>query len=146
VSLPLIADAGALVGNWLRDHDDIAALGTRVASSTPKSMELPWIRVTQLDATDDARGKVEHLITYPLQLDCYAGKAAMDDYAGQAEASLVARTARAVLIAMRGTTADGYAISSVHVTGPLRDLDTAIEPARERAILTVTIKLHALPA
>lgn len=140
--LPTILDAEALVGAWLRDHEDIEAIGARVAGRTPDSTRLPWIRVTQLDATPIARSGQDYAIDYMLQLDCYAGEDAMRDFVGQAEASALARTARAVLKALEGTTADDVVVSRVMFTTHLRAPDTALEPARERYILIAFVLMH----
>lgn len=141
-TLPVIPDAEALIGGWLREHDDIIALNARVAGRTPNTTSLPWIRVTQLDAPPITRSRLEHVIDYMVQLDCYAGSEAMNDHVGQREASLLARTARAVLKALEGTTADDVVIAGVRFTTHLRAPDTDMEPARERYILTAQILMH----
>lgn len=141
-TLPVIPDAEALIGSWLREHGDITALNARVAGRTPDKTTLPWIRVTQLDATPIARSRLEHVIDYMIQLDCYAGSEAMSDYVGQAEASLLARTARAALKALEGTTQDDVVIAGVRFTTHLRAPDTDMEPARERYIITANLLMH----
>jgi hypothetical protein len=110
-------------------------------SSATTCQRLPWVRVTQLDGTDI--GGLEHLIDYLVQLDCYAGKDAMDDHVGQAEASLLARTVRAVLKAAKGQTIGDAVITNVGFQGMPRIPDPDFEPARERYVLTATIHLHA---
>ncbi len=140
--LPVIPDAEALVASWLREHPDIEALEARVAGSTPPSMTKPWIRVTQLAAPRIGRARTDHAIDYLLQLDCYAGGEAAAAYEGQAEASLLARTARAVLTALEGTTADDTVIGRVRVNVGPRSPDTTLEPARDRYILTADILMH----
>jgi hypothetical protein len=144
VSIAVIPDCEALVGGWLREHPDIAALGARVAGSTPRSMTAPWVRVTQL-AAPDVSG-VEHLIDYTLQLECYAGEDAQAAHAGQAEASLLSRRVRAVLKGMEGVQADGVVVTRVVFSGDARLPDNALEPARERYVLTAEVMLHAVPA
>lgn len=142
MTLPVILDAEALVGAWLREHDDIIALDARVAGRTPDSTTRPWIRVTQLDATPIPQAPHEHVIDYMVQLDCYAGKQATDDFTGQAEASTLARTARAVLKALQGTTAGDVAVARVGFTTHLRAPDADMEPARERYVLTAELMMH----
>lgn len=142
MSLSLILDAEALVGGWLREHPDLIALDVRVAGRTPSSMLKPWVRVTQLDASPITGTYVEHVMDYMLQLDCYAGKDATDAFTGQAEASIVARTVRAVLRGLEGTVSDGATIARVRFSGDVRAPDTALEPARERRVLTAEIMLH----
>lgn len=143
MALQVIPDAEALIGSWLREHDDITALGARVAGRTPDSTRAPWVRVTQLDAPRIARSPVDHALDYMVQLDCYAGTDAMSAYTGQAEASLLARTVRAVLTAMQGTVADDVAVGRVHFTTHMRRPDVEAEPARERYILIAEIVMHA---
>lgn len=140
--LPVIPDAEALVGTWLREHDDIAAFDARVAGRTPDSRTRPWIRITQLDARPVQRARFEHAMDYTLQLDCYAGSTAMADFTGQAEASLLGRTARAVLKALESTVADGVVVCRVRFSTHMRSPDTTVEPAIERVILVADILMH----
>lgn len=143
MTLQVIPDAEALVGVWLREHDDIIALDARVSGHTPNTMTLPWVRVTQLDAPPIARTRLDHAINFMVQLDCYAGAEAMNDHKGQRTASLLARTARAVLKALEGTTADGVVVGAVRFSTHMRAPDTDMEPAGERVILTAQILMHA---
>lgn len=140
MSLPVILDAEALVGGWLREHDDIVALDARVAGRTPDSLTRPWVRVTQLDAP--SLQNIEHAVDYTLQLDCYAGSEAMSDFRGQAEASLLARTTRAVLKALEGTVADGAVIGRVRVNIGPRNPDESFEPARESYPVLAELMMH----
>jgi hypothetical protein len=141
MSLQVVPDVEAVIGDYLRGHADIQALDARIAGRTPSSQRLPWVRVTQLDGTDVSG--VEHLIDFLVQFDCYAGKDAMDDHVGQAEASLLARTVRAVLKAAKGHTLGGAVITNVRFQGMPRIPDPDFEPARERFVLTAEIHLHA---
>ncbi len=145
-ALPTIPLAEALVGDWLREHPDVVALDANVASKTPRSTVKPWVRVTQLDAADSPRGQHEHLIEYLLQLDCYAGKQATDDHIGPMQAASLAGAVRAVLKAQQGQQRDGVVVTSVRFVGHARLPDEAMEPARERVVLTVAVMMHALPA
>lgn len=138
--LQVIPDAEAILGDYLRDHADIQALDARVAGRTPSSQTLPWVRVTQLDATDVT--DVEHLLDHLLQFECYAGKDAMDNFVGQAEASLLGRTVRAVLRSAKGQTLGDAVVTHVSFQGMPRIPDPDFEPARERFILTATIHMH----
>jgi hypothetical protein len=144
MTLRLIPDAEALVGDWLREHPAVVALDANVAGRTPTSMSKPWVRVTQLDAR--AVGGLEHLIRFPLQLDCYAGREAMDAGVGQAEAKYLARTVRSILTGLAGATIDGVTVTHVRVLGDMRAPDTTLEPARERVVLTVEVSMHAAVA
>lgn len=138
----LIPDAEILVGRWLREHPDLTAMNANVGPRTPTAMTRPWIRVTQLDASDSTTLAIEHLIEWMIQLDCYAGSTATEAFAGQAEASRLTRTARAVLKARQGRVSDGLVVSRVVFGGQSRIPDTSFEPALERFVLTVLITGH----
>lgn len=142
MTVPTIIDSEKVIGAYLRDHPYLTALDARVAPRTPSSQVKPWVRVTQLDATDV--GGVERLIDYLIQFDCYAGKAAMDEFGGQAEASLLARSVRAALKDARGQILDEEAVvTSVRFEGMPRIPDADFEPARERYVLTAAIHMHS---
>lgn len=144
MTLVTIPDAEAVIGSYLREHPDIAALNARVAGTLPGAQSeqvAPWVRLTQLAATDV--GGVERLIDYLVQFDCYAGATATRDYVGQAAASTLARTVRAVLKAVQGETYGGVVITSVGFQSMVRLPDTDFEPARERFVLTAAIHCHA---
>lgn len=137
----MIPDGEKIIGKYLRDDTGLDALHTRVVGNTPSSIDASWIRVSLLDATD-AGGRSEHLISYLVQIDCFASKAGVGG-SQQAEASLIARTARAALHVMPDATHDGAIVTSVVIVGMARIPDTAFEPARERVSLTATIFMHA---
>lgn len=141
MTLATIPDAEALVAGWLREHDDIAALGARVGTRTPATMTLPWIRVTQLDAPRLRPATFDVAIRFVLQLDCYAGKATTDAQTGRAEAVALGAAARAVLMSLSGTVAGDVAVPSVDITTHMRRPDTTLKPARERVILIAEILL-----
>lgn len=141
--LALLPNVEAIVGDALRNHPDIAAIGARVAGSTPATITLPWIRVTQLDMPD-AGNSLEHLVSPMVQLECYAGKAATNAHAGQMEAWRLKATARAILAGLKGSVTNGAVVTGVVFTGDARIPDTAMEPARERYILTADVTLHAV--
>lgn len=143
MALPLILDAEALIGAWLREHDDLIALDARVAGRTPDSLTRPWVRVTQLLATPIPRSGRLYVVDYTLHLDCYAGADAMDDFRGQAVSSLLARTVVAVLESVAGTVIDDVAVTRVSFGGgPGRYPDITMEPAHERFIVPVEILMH----
>lgn len=146
MTLPLIAEADALVAQWLREHPDIVALDANVAGTLPDSIEKAWIRVTSFGPSDDDNARLEHLLEFFLQLDCYAGAAATRAQQGQGEASTLVRTVRAVLKAREGQVADGVVVTAVRFGGMPRIPDTDFEPARERYALDVFLTLHGVPA
>jgi hypothetical protein len=147
VSIQTLPNIEALIGSWLREHDDLIALDVNVGPRTPSATTRPWIRVTLINVADYARKTLEYLVTYTLQLDCYAGSVAQTAQTGQREAHGVKATARAVLKAVEGTTADGVYVSKVRFPGDFRSPDVDVgEPARERYILTVEVTAHAVPS
>lgn len=136
----MIPDGEAVVSTYLRAHPDVEALGARVAGRTPSSISRPWVRLTQLDATNDPTVRPEHIINFMFQLDCYAGS---DHDTAQAEASLLGRTVRDVLDRMPEEYQGPETISKVRFVSMPRTPDVGLEPARERVILTATVWMHA---
>jgi hypothetical protein len=138
-ALTLIPDAPAIIGSQLRAHPAVMELDARVAGRLPTSFTKPWIKVNQLDATNVTGGQPEHLISYYLQFDCYAGSAADN---AQAQASLLGRTIRAVLHDLTEQDIDGVVVAHVAFTSDARIPDEAFEPARERVVLDAEIRMH----
>lgn len=137
----MIPDIEKLLHAYLRDHDDIVALSAEVVGQTPGDTDGSWVRLTLLAAPDNSSG-IEHLIGFLVQLDCYSSHAGLDG-SPQKEASVLGRTVRAVLKDLQGTTLDGVVITDVGFPGMLRLPDQDFEPARERIVLTATIRAHA---
>lgn len=140
---PMIPDAEAIITAHLKAHADVTALGARIVGRTPSATKAPWARLTQLDASNDTSSRAEHLVSYLLQLDCYAGDDAMDAHDGQGEASLLARTVRAVLHAMPDQSHVGVVVTQVTFPSLLRLPDQDFEPAMERVVLTADVRMHA---
>lgn len=130
----MIVDAERLISDHLRETTD-----HRIVGRTPKDRAEPWVRVTQINAPSDPTSQVDHLVAFYLQFDCYAGAEG-----GQPEASLLAREIREALNEAPITDFDGAVVSSVKINGASRIPDDAIEPARERFILTSTIHMHSV--
>lgn len=133
----MIADLEKIAADYLRANAGVHVLTTRVVSKTPDTTSTAWVRTTTLDARDEVMSGLDYLITYLLQFDCYAGATG-----GKPEASELARTVRSVLKAMPGVR-DGVVVSRVAFTGHIRIPDTALEPARERFIVTAQITAHS---
>lgn len=132
----LAPDGEKVVGRYLRSHASLVALGTRVVGKTPDSTSASWIRCTLLDMRRISRA--QHLFSYMLQLDCYAGATG-----GQPEANSLALTVQAVLAEMEGAI-DGTTVGAAPgLLGFARIPDTDFEPARERVTMTVEVFLHA---
>lgn len=134
----MIPDAEKLVGNYLR-----GVLGTRVRGSPPDEDQRvePWVMLTQLDADNDPEVTPDYLITYMLQLDCYAGKTG-----GHPEAVHLGGSVRQALAVLNGagTILGGSAVvTSVRFSSHARVPDTqAFEPARERIVLDALVTMH----
>lgn len=144
MTLTLIPDAEAIVGTYLREHPAVVALGARVAGRTPSAMSAPWVRLTQLNAPKSPDSTPEHLIHFLFQLDAYAGDTAMRAHDGQAEASLLGRTVRAALVDMPEQTFDDVVVADAQIVSMARIPDpSAGEPARERVVITATVRMHA---
>lgn len=142
--LPLLPDIETLAAGWLRYHPDLLALDARVATKTPANMTRPWVRVAQLDAVDDPRSSLEHLIATTLQVDCYAGRDAMAAHDGPMTAWRVKAATRAILKSVQRTTIDGVVVTKVRFIGDRNVPDETFEPAMDRYVLTVEITAHAV--
>jgi hypothetical protein len=138
MALTLIPDAELAVGAYLRTHDDIEALGARVLGKTPADTGRPWVRLTQLDAREAGNSRVEHLIGFLVQLDCYA-----DTDNEQGDAVVLGRSVRAALNQLPNTIVSGAVVTRVEFIGHTRLPDPDFEPARERVIITAEIHMHA---
>ncbi len=136
----MIPDAEKTISSYLRDHPDVSALSTRIVGKTPPATAEPWVRVTELDAPAAAASRADHLISFLVQLDVYAGATG-----GQPEAKTHARTIRAALHAMPGVH-DETVVTQVRVIGWLRAPDPDFEPARDRVIITASVIAHEAPA
>jgi hypothetical protein len=133
-----IPDLERIAGDFLREHPGIQPLA-RVSGTLPKSFASAWVKVCQLDARPEQTFTAEHLISYLIQLDCYAGS---DPEGAQAQAATLARAARAAIHQLAGQTVDGAAVGRVAVTADARIPDTSFAPPRERRIVTVEIHAH----
>jgi hypothetical protein len=130
-----IPNGEAIISAYLRNQT-----GERIVSRTPSDTSTSFVRLTQLDAANEAISTPEHLINYMLQLDCYAGDS---EQGGHKEASDLATTIRAALDQMPRVGVKGATVTSVRFTGHARMPDTEFEPARERFIIDSIVILHA---
>lgn len=138
----MIPDGEAILGDFLREHPEVKALGARVVPATPGNTGAPWVRVTQIDATDVGESKSEHLIEWFGAFDCYAGKeAGADD--GQEVASNLTRTVRAALKQLdRETNPEGAVTSRVRFVSCPRIPDPDLDDM-ERFQLSVTLRMRS---
>lgn len=137
----MILNAEALIGKYLRELPALKALKVRVLGETPPEadQEKPWIRLTLIDP-QNATGinRVERLVSYYLQLDCYAGATG-----GQSEAFAVATAARSALVGLPD--ADPFAEAVVTDADPLsmpRIPDTDFAATRQRYVLDIEVWMH----
>ena len=138
MTITLIPDVEKITGKYLREHPAIVALNTRIVGKPPDSRTASWVQLVMLDASKESTSRPEHLVSYLLQLDVYAG-----EDGGQPEAVLLGRTVRAALVAMPDAQHTDAVCSSVRIVGMIRRADTAMEPARDRVIVTADVGLHA---
>lgn len=115
--------------------DHLRARSVRAVGKTPDVRDAAWVRVTQLDASQN--GSPDHLVSFLLQFDCYAGETG-----GQPEAVQLGRTVRALLGDLPGVHGTDV-VTGVEITTHARVADTDLEPARERVIVTAEIWAHA---
>ena len=137
MTLTLIPDAEKITGKYLREHPAIIDLDARVVGKPPDSRETPWVQITQLDAPKETGSTPEHLISFMLQFDCYAGADG-----GQPEAALLGRTVRALLTVMPEAAHEGAVVTQARLLSHARIPDRDIEPARQRVILTADVRMH----
>lgn len=126
----MMLDGEKLVAGYLRDD------GLRVVGKTPDSTATAWVRLTQLDARDLSEPK-DHLVSYLLQLDCYAGKTG-----GQPEANTLGLAVRAALRDLPEAVLDDAVVAEARIVGHARIPDTEFTPARERVVVTVDVRAH----
>lgn len=127
----MIADLEKIASGWLREQTEL-----RVVGKPPSDTETPWVQVVQLDATDEANSRAEHLISYLMQFDVYSGRGG-----GQPEANTLGRRVRAALHELPGVR-DGAVVTATRVVGDARIPDPTFTPARERRVLSATIWAH----
>lgn len=126
-----IPDVEALIVAYLVDIN--------VVPITPRDTDVPWVRLTLLDArqTDTP----DHLVNYYVQLDCYEGN---NDPPSSVEAFSLAKQVRAELVEMQLVDHDGAVVSGVEINGTARLPDQDFEPARERYTITADVWAHAV--
>lgn len=132
----MIVDCEALITAALNDAPELQALGAHVVGATPDSTEAPWVKLTQVTARDSSK-RLDWLITFTLQFDCYAGADG-----GKPEANDLARTVRALLRELPATGAPGGVVTEVEFISMPHLPDDDFSPARERYALTADITVH----
>ena len=137
MALVLLPDAQRAIALYLRAHAELAELGDRIYTVTPKDVGAdPFVLVRRVGG-EPARGGVPLVLDAPeLQVDSYGG--------AKRDAHRWGQVVRAVLAELDGTIGDG--MFEAHVTGvrlgAFRDLaDETFEPARARYVGDVTVYL-----
>jgi hypothetical protein len=138
----VILDAKEIVRSYALGQPVIEDLEARVVGKTPETMTKPWVRITLLDP-QNATGinRVEHLISYYLQLDCYAGAKG-----GEPEAFKLAQGVRAALVeGLPEADLEGAVVTDVAALSMPHVPDDDFKPPRDRFILDVEIHMHPRP-
>lgn len=129
-----------IVSDYLREHPKLVELDARVVTKTPDEgkRDLPWVRITQLDAPDRTP-PVDHLTEYYFQLDCYAGAEG-----GMPEADLLTRSVRAALAELNGAnySDQGAVITGTRTNAGRGGRDDDLKPAREFFLSTALVWMH----
>lgn len=140
--MTLIPDVPKIVGKYLREHADVAAVVDRVVAKPPDDTGPPWVQYVEFSAPQDPVSPVDHLVASHLQLDCYASVAG-----GYREARDIALTVREALTTINKAAHDGAVVTQ----GRIDDMSHVPDPDllddkgkdRQRVILTATVRAHA---
>lgn len=137
-----LLNSEAVVAELLKQDTDVVAIaGTRIVSQTPSTTENPWVRVTLIDPQNRTRiNRVERLVGYYLQIDCYAGNGD-----GQADAFALAKAVRNALVTAPDREVDGVVVTDAEPLSMPRIPDTDFAPARQRYILDLILTMHPKP-
>jgi hypothetical protein len=144
VSEPVeLLDMSAIVCDYLREQAAVQALvGDRVATRSPDDFEKPWVRVTMLDPQNaTGNSQVEWLVSYYLQIDCYAGAPNLF----HEEAFDLARAVRVALTALLDVDLEDAVVTAIGFASMPSQPDTDLKPARERVILDAELWAHPPP-
>lgn len=133
---PILPAVSIIVGYLLTQESVTDLVGDRIAHKTPETLDDPWVRITQLDARNETGTReVEHLVSYYLQIDAYAGKA--NRYT---EVEDLAIAVRAALVVITRAHLDGAVATDVGFLSMPSDPDP--DEGRERMITDVEIFMH----
>jgi hypothetical protein len=138
----VIPDIEKSVSDYLRADPAVSAITTHILAKTPPKTDDPWVKVTMYGAPQLPGSRLDHLVPFALQLDCYAGLTG-----GKPQANDLVRAARAAVKQMEGGTYGGAVISAVNI----RDMPHSPDPdlrddegyERSRYILDATVYAHA---
>lgn len=135
--------AQKIVSDHLRGHADVVAITDRIVATPPDGdqRDTPWVQVRELGSPQMDGAPFEWLTEHYFQFDCYAGEAG-----GFPEARRLGETVRAALHELVGVVPGaGAVVSAVRVAGSNPMPDTAMEPARDRRVVTAGVWIHPSP-
>lgn len=135
-----LLNAVAIIAEYLRAQPPVADLvGDRIGHKTPETLDKPWVRITLLDPRNETGSReVEHLVSYYLQIDCYAGRENL-----YKEAFDLATAVRAALVDITKADLDGAVATDAGFLSMPNSVDPEIK--RERFILDAEIFMHPKP-
>lgn len=135
----MIPDIQRVVADFLRDH------GYRAVTKPPSSTQAAWVRVHEIAAPQAGGSTVDEIVTFEVQIDCYAGADAPNETHGQPEANDAARSVRELLLQqLVDDTTNGAQVSAVRISNQFPMADEAFKPARDRWILQASITARSL--
>jgi hypothetical protein len=137
-----VPDIEKIVSDYLRADPAVSAITTHILAKTPPKTDEPWVKVTMYGAPQLPGSRLDRLVPFALQVDCYAGYTG-----GKPLANDLARAARAAVKQMEGGIYGGAVISAVSI----RDMPHSPDPnlkddqgnERERYILDATVYAHS---
>lgn len=136
-----ILDIVAIVRSYLLEQEPVTTIVVdRISHRSPGEgdFEQPWVRITQVDARNETgTNEVEHLVSYYLQIDCYAGEG--NRYG---EAFDLSAAVRAALVGLPGNDLDGAVVTDIGFLSMPSQPDEDLKPARERMVLDAEIFAH----
>lgn len=128
------ADIEKAVSNYLREHDDVAALATRIVGGPPSTTGTSWVQVVVV--TESPLDLADHSQEAYLQLDCYSG---LDG--GQPECNRIGMAVKAALNQIANVTQGDVVLNGARASFGPRDADPDLGD-RQRRIVTAYVWAH----
>lgn len=136
MSVPIL-DMVAIVRSYLLEQPAVTDIvGEQISHKTPELLHDPWIRITLIDPRNETgTNEVEWMVSYYMQIDCYAGESNR-----ATEAFDLCKEVRAALVDIAGADLEGAVATDVGFLSMPGDQDPDI--GRERRILDCEIWAH----
>lgn len=134
----MIPDSQRIVADFLREN------GIRAAVKPPSSTKTSWVMVTEIAAPQMPGSPADAIVTFIMQLDCYAGEDVRGEIHGAPEANDLCRTVRDLLQALPQEEIADADVSAVRVTNQFPQRDEDYKPARDRWILDIAMTARSL--